>query len=226
MKKRIFVAFALMVLCGCWTISETPYPKVIMSKVPDGKDIAVQLAGFEASITTYVPIYGYETIVTPHYGYRHYGHLHSTVVATETYIPKITKSPVFMDRATDNFEKAGFLLKTTKPKYRVEVNFSGPFIGENDKLIEAGWILLSALTAEKGKQSWSAQLKIYDHESGKLLFSNDYEQTYEVLVWGPVPLFSIGCNHKTEYNALQSWCLTALTDRVVSEATAFLVNVK
>jgi hypothetical protein len=76
MKNRIFVAFALMVLCGCWTISETPYPKVIMSKVPDGKDIAVQLAGFEASITTYVPIYGYETIVTPHYGYRHYGHLH------------------------------------------------------------------------------------------------------------------------------------------------------
>ena len=54
------------------------------------------------------------------------------------------------------------------------------------------------------------------------MFHHDYSQRYEVAVWGPLPILSPAGSSKNTFNAMQSWCLTALTDRVMADTAAFL----
>ncbi len=216
------MAAALTACAGCFTMCETPYPEVQMSSVGDG-DITVQLAGFEANITTYIPVYGYETYYHYRSG-RRGGFWGPSTVATQAYLPQTSATTAFMDRATDIFETNGFNLKSEKPDYRVEVKFSGPFVTGEDRGIQAAWTILSLLSADYGVQKWAAKLRIYDIASGKLLMHHDYEQRYQAVVWGPLPIFSPSGTDKTDGNTIQCWCLSALTDRAVSDATAFITG--
>jgi hypothetical protein len=50
----------------------------------------------------------------------------------------------------------------------------------------------------------------------------DYSERYSALVWGPIPLFSPASSDKTSASKMQGWCLSALTDRAMADATAFL----
>ena len=219
LAKMTASAAALCALCGCFVLSQSEYPEVEMSKVDSGA--AVGLTGFDATVTTYVPVYGYETVY--HMGpYRRHWGPYATTYATETYIPQSTRTSAFIDRAGELLEQSGCLLRTENPDYTVDVRFSGPIVTDGEKAAGAAWTLFSLLTADYGCQTWTAKLKIYDAKEGRLLMFNDYAQRYSALVWGPIPLFSPAGSDKTSYNMMQSWCLTALTDRTMADATAFL----
>ena len=85
-------------------------------------------------------------------------------------------------------------------------------------------MLCSVLSAEYATQTWTAKLRVYDAKSGRVLLTKDYSQKYEDCVWSPLFFIGLaGCTENT-YNFMQSWCLTALTDRTVADATAFLAQ--
>ena len=224
--KRVCFAFMALGLAGCISFNETEYPAVSAPSLPKDREIRVQVAGFDAMFTSYTPVYGYSTVVGGDYWYghhgRYYGGPYMTTVATETYIPQAAPTTMFRDRATETLEKCGFVLQAPNPAYRIEVTFSGPFISDGDYAKVLAWNILTILTADYGTQTWTAKLKLYGVATGKLLLSRDYSQKYEVTVWGPIPIFSPGAASKTKYNAIQSWCLTALTDLSVADAVDFL----
>lgn len=223
---RLSFLSGLLALAGCMTFNETEYPQAPVAALPAGKTVALQLSGFDATITTYVPVYGYSTVVAAHPCYGPHGHYcggpYATTIATETYVPQATATTVFRDRAAETLEKCGYLLQTSTPQYRLEVVFAGPFTSDGDTWADFAWNVLTLLTADYETQTWTAKLKIYDVQSGKLIHFRDFEQRYQVNVWGPIPIFSPGACSKTKYGAIQSWCLTALTDLTLSDATAFL----
>lgn len=221
--KRILLAAALAACAGCFTLYETDYPTVQMSAA-GGREVSVQLAGFEATVTTYLPVYGYATHYHYGYGYRRGGYWGPTTVATETYLPQTQATSAYRDRATETLETSGFNLRSEKPDFRVEVKFTGPIVTDEDRAVAAAWTLLSALSADYGVQAWTAKLKIYDVATDKLVMHHDYTERYQAVVWGPIPLFSPSGSDKTSNNAIQSWCLTALTDRAMADATAFLAT--
>jgi hypothetical protein len=222
MKSKMFSLAAMaLFLCGCFTLHETPRTAVQIEALGEGKNLTLQLSGFEATVTSYTSVYGYGTVLSPGCGRRRH-HLYSTTYATETLVPQVTTSTEYLDRATETFERCGYTLQTTNPAYRVEVKFSGPYSTDGDAMVSAAWTLLSIFSADYGVQNWTAKLKITDLATGKAVYFRDFSERYQVVVWGPLPLFSPAGSSKTGYNAMQSRCLGALTDRAVAEAVSFL----
>ena len=207
MKKLTMLAPALL-LAGCFTISQTEMPETQMTRAPEGRDVKVALSGFAALLTEYIPVYGYETVYVDHgwYGRRGphgrrggwYGG-HFETATTETLIPQTRANEAFRLRAQATLEENGFLLRATPADYTVDVTFAGPFVSSSETAKEWAWM-------------------------GRVLFHEDYSQTYEDLVFSP--LFFVGLAGYTEntYSYMQNWCLTALTDRAMAATTAFLAR--
>ncbi len=224
MKSVMACAALAAGLSGCFTLKETPYPQTAAISVPEGKNLSVQLRGFKALMTEYASLYGYDTVWVAGRPYGRHGWrpgYYQTVMST-TYVPQVMETDVFAMRAKTLAESSGFITMAERPDYIVETTFSGPFVGSDESSVRALWLVLSLFSADYMTQTWSAKLKIYDNSTGKLVFHRDYSQRYEVAVWGPIPFFSPAGSSKNTFNAIQSWCLTALTDKVMSEAAAFL----
>ena len=217
-------AAAASMLTGCFTLKETPYPETAMASLPEGKEISVQLRGFKALVTEYMSVYGYDTIWIDGHPRGRYGWTpgHYRTVTTSSYIPQVSESDAFAQRAKTLAESSGFTTMAQRPDYIVETTFGGPFVTDSERGVSALWTILSILSADYSVQTWTAKLKIYDNKTGKLVFSHDYSQRYEVTVWGPIPILSPAGSSKNTFNAMQSWCLTALTDRVMADAVSFL----
>lgn len=212
---------ALALLAGCFTMHETPYPAVAApERLPESADVSVRLSGFKAEITEYVPVYGYETMYVDGWPYRRGGRY--TTVSTHAYVPQTRASEAFLLRAQEALETGGFVLKAATPKYLADVSFAGPFVSEGERWAQGLWLFCSLLSADYGVQTWTAKLKIYDNSTGKVIFHRDYVQRYQVVVWGPLPLFSPASSSKNDSVAMQSWCLTALTDKAVADISSFL----
>ena len=234
MKKiQLAVACACaLALCGCFTWHETEPVQVQMSQVPKEREIKVALSGFAATITEYIPVYGSQTYYVhggPAWG-RHgrpywYGG-HYETATTETLIPKVEKTEVVLRLAQNHLEDSGFLLRATPADYNVDVTFEGPFITDDERTLEWVWMLCSVLSAEYSVQTWTAKLRIYDNKTGRVVFTRDYAQKYDNVVWSPLFFVGLAGYTSNTYNYMQSWCLTALTDRAVADATAFLVSAK
>ena len=233
--KRIhlmFVGACALALSGCFTWHEPAPVQVQMAPAPKEREIKVALSGFAATITEYIPVYGHQTYYVhggPMWGYhgrRGWYPGHYETATTETLIPQVSKTDAFRQRAQNLLEDGGFLLRATPADYNVDVTFEGPFVSDDERSVEWAWMLCSALSAEYSVQNWTAKLRIYDNKSGRVVFSREYAQKYDNVVWSP--LFFIGLSGYTRntYNYMQSWCLTALTDRTMADATAFLVSVK
>ena len=222
---KIVPALLAVSLTGCFTLDETAYPETALTPLPEGKELSVQLKGFKAVVTEYVPVYGYDTVWVDGYPRGRYGWVpgHYRTVTSSTYVPQVSESDVFAQRAKTLAESAGFTTMAPQPDYIVETAFGGPYVTDGERSAMALWMLLSGLSADYSVQTWTATLKIYDNKTGKLVFHHDYSQRYEVTVWGPLPILSPAGSSKNTFNAMQSWCLTALTDRVMSDAAAFLV---
>ncbi|MBO5643259.1 MAG: hypothetical protein J6S51_04555 [Kiritimatiellae bacterium] len=223
MLKKLFSASVLLAFAGCFTLTETQYPETQLTRSDDFKTITIK--GFEASLTEYVTMYGIETVYVPgYYGRRYWypGRLHN--VQTATSIQQDRSTDRFLVQAKDRLEEAGFNIKANPANYVVEVRFTGPFWGSEGK--RALWYFLTALTCDKAEQSWHAKLKVYDNNTGKLLFVRDYQQEYSATGFSPLPLLGMACYERTEPNYMQCWALHALTDRATADASAFLGSLK
>ena len=220
-SAKIAAVAAAFTLAGCFTLSHTEYPQTAMSRPSGASEVTVALTGFDAVITSYVPVYGYETAYRPG-GYRRRPFGYYETYSTTTYYPQSSHTTAFVERAQDLLEKSGFTVTPTGAKYRVEVRFDGPYVSDGERTAQALWLILSALSADYGVETWTAQLRVYDAASNRLVMSNDYTQRYQAVVWGPIPIFSPACSDQTERNTMQSWCLTALTDRAMADASAFM----
>ena len=230
--KRLFMLAPALLLAGCFTVSQTEKPVFEMTRAPEGRDVKVSLSGFAATLTELIPVYGYETVyVEPGWRGRrgpgprggwHGGHFE--VAQTEAYIPQTRANEAFRLRAQSTLEENGFLLRATPTDYTVDVTFAGPSVSSSELAAEWAWMLCSVLTTEYSVQTWTAKLKIYDNKTGRVLFHEDYSQKYEDLVFSP--LFFVGLSGYTEntFSYMQNWCLTALTDRAMAAATAFLAK--
>jgi len=225
--RKTGLVCAVAGLAGCFTVRETVPEDPAFAHVPNGREVRVQLAGFDATVTTYDTAYAYTTGMHTSpgwYGWPGVGFGAPMVssYSTTEYIPRHEPTPAYRDRATDLLERAGCILKSTQPQYRVEVHFDGPFGEKGDGWATFGWIVCSIFTADYGAQNWSARLRIHDLVSGKLVFSRDYVQRDEAVVWGPIPIFSPAFSTRTGPEVMKHNCLAWLTDRVVADALQFL----
>lgn len=231
--KRLISLVSMLLLAGCFTIRQTEMPETQMTRAPEGRDVKVALSGFAAMLTEYIPVYGYETVYVDHgwYGRRGprgrrggwYGG-HFETATTETLIPQTRANEAFRLRAQATLEENGFLLRASPADYTVDVTFAGPFVSSSETAKEWAWMLCSVLTTEYSVQTWTAKLKVYDSKTGRVLFHEDYTQTYEDLVFSPLFFVGLAGYGENTYGYMQNWCLTALTDRAMAAATAFLAQ--
>ena len=227
MKRRVFaIGFvaAALALAGCWTFDETAYPDVAVTQaVGASTNVTLSVVGFDAVLTEYEAIHGYSTVYVPgYYGRRYYEPSHFGAVPTVAFVPQQRSTDMFLRRASDEFEKAGFVLGAGSSDRIVEVRFDGPFASSADEWKRIGWELFTVFFCDYGSARWTASLRIRDSKTGRLLFHHDYVQKYETHVFGLIPLFSISSSDATSSASMQTWCLAALTDRAVADATAFL----
>ena len=221
---------AVVFLClpGCFTVSETEHPTVVVGALPPDKDMKVQISGFDAVFTTYDTAYNYGTATSfgggwcDWRGHYRYGGLGTSTYSSTTYIPRREATAAFRDRATDTLERAGCIVRTKEPQYGIDVKFEGPYAEPGDGWAEAGWIVLTIFTADFDAQNWVAKLRIHDLKTGKLVHQKDFAERDSAIVWGPIPIFSPACASRTSADVLKTNCLAALTDRAVAEAIAFL----
>lgn len=223
----VLPVFSLILLSGCWTVKETEHPAVAVAALPAGKEIRVQVAGFDATYISYDTAYSYSTVSGwggPWYGRRswHGGGFGTAVSTTTSYIPRAERSSAYRNRAVDVLEQAGFLLKTSDPQYQIEVTFAGPFAEDGDGWAKFGWLICTLLTADYDGATWQAKLRVRDLKSGKLLYAKDLVERDEAVVWGPIPIFSPSGSDRTSEMTMKHICLSALTDKAVAEAVGFL----
>ena len=201
-----FAGACALMLCGCFTLHETEPVNVQLSKAPKGTDVKIALA---AGTGNNMPglTYPSELVIAK-----------GTTEATGTLT-------VDTDALTPEVKYTAAIaasLGTSPADYNVDVTFEGPFISDDERSVEWAWMLCSVLSAEYSVQTWTARLRIYDNKTGRVVFTQDYAQRYQNVVWSP--LFFIGLSGYTRntFNYMQCWCLTALTDRAMADATAFL----
>ena len=230
MKSRhpfFVVSFSLFLFAsGCWTVRETEHPAVPVVALPEGKELHVQVAGFDATFTSYDTAYSYSTMTGfggPWYGRRggYRGGWSTGFASTTAYIPRTEKTSVFRDRAMDTLERAGCILKTKDPQYQVEVRFEGPYSDDGDGWASFGWMVCTLFTADYGAANWNAKLRIHDLKSGKLVFAKDFVERDEAVVWGPIPIFSPAGSDRNSNAVMKQACLTVPTDKADAEVIAF-----
>ena len=220
--RRLIPAAALF-LGGCWTFCTSEYPATQATAAPEGTNVTVAVSGFSAVFTYYRDVVSFSTVYVPGgYGRCHYHPGYMTTVPTHTYIPESQVTDRYRLLAADAFEKAGYVVGAAVPDWTVDVAFAGPAVDGGDMACEAAWAICTLFFCDYTAASWTAKLRIRDNRTGRLVFHNDYVQRYETKVFGLVPLLGIAACDKTSQAYIQSWCLSALTDRAVADATAFL----
>ena len=222
--KAIMGAAAAAALSGCWTFGETEFPEVAVAQASGATtNTTLAVSGFEATLTEYEAIHSYSTVYVPgYYGRRYYSPAHFETVPTVSMVPQHRSTDIYLRRAQDDFEKAGFLLGSETADVRVDVRFEGPLETSADGWKSFGWELFTLFMCDYGSATWTAKLRIRDAKTGRLLFHHAYVQEFETHVFGLVPLFGISSSDATSSARMQMWCLAALTDRAVADATAFL----
>ena len=223
-RSHLFLALSLLLaplLVGCWSFNATEYPAVTVAALPAGTNVVLGVNGFAATLTEYTALQGFQTVYVPgHCGRRHYHPGYFTTVPTVSYVPQARTTDAYLRRAKDAFERAGFAVGATTPDWTVDVAFAGPFESSADALKELGWLVGSLFLCDYSAVSWTAQLRVRDNRTGRLVYHNDYVQRYEANVFGLIPLFSIASATETSSAYMQGWCLGALTDRIVADVTA------
>jgi len=225
MKSYFLVTVATLLLAGCFTVSETKFPIVTFRADPAvATNVAVSVQGFATTLTQYMVVDGYQTIFYDG-GYGPYGRCYGGGIATAhstTFVPQSCPSDAFLEQAKNRFEGLGFNIMAQTPDYVVEARFTGPHTTAGDTAASVAWLICSLLTCDHGVQTWKSHLKIHDNRSGRLVFSREYSQKYEVTGFSPIPLFGISYYDRTGSNYMQCWCLSALTEQMVADAAEFL----
>jgi hypothetical protein len=223
---RIVAGIALCALCGCFTVAETPRPASGVARV--GKDVSLAVRGFEATVSELVPVYGYETYyVPPRCGRRSFRPGYYETVPSTTYVAERRPTSYYLDLATDRMEEAGLVVAAELPDYVMDVRFSGPL---RDAERNVSWRivqwLLTAFLIDRDAVTYAARVKIHDNRTGRLVFSRELTQTYDVSMVSLVPLFGPLFYERTGAAYMESWCLRGLTERAAAEAGRFFAEGK
>ena len=177
--------------------------------------------------TWYQDVVTYDTVFVPGcYGRYRCRPGYVATVPSSHLVAQSLPTDRFLLRARDALERAGYSVGATTPDLTVDVVFGGPVVDSGDQAAGFAWMLCSLFFCDYEAVAWTAQLRIRDNRTGRLVFHNDYMQRYETKVFGLVPLFGIGSCKETSPGYMQSWCLSALTDRAVADATAFLSSLR
>ena len=223
MKRILSTIAAATLLSGCWTFGTSEYPQTQAVAAPASTNVTVAVTGFAATLTWVTDAVSYDTVYVPgYYGRRHYRPGYVTMVPVRHYISESAPTDAFRLRAQDLLEKAGYSVGAATPDWTVDVTFSGPARTSGDMTKELAWMVCTVFFCDYDAETWTAQLRIRDNRTGKLVFHNDYSQRYETKVFGLIPLFGPASCEETGAGYMQSWCLSALTDRAVADATSFL----
>ena len=230
-KLRATLLPLVALLAGCWTFNSTEFPETVLAAPPkDSPARTVAVLGFDTALIERTTVNGYQTYYVPPIYTGHGRYIHSyrpgfyETVPTTTFIDQRCQTDVFARRAKDALESAGYVIASQTPAWTVEVQFEGPFRSSGEVSKEALWMIGTLFFCDYASTTWNAKLKIRDNKTGELVFSHDYSQKYETNVFGLIPLFGIASCDETSSNALQIWCLSALTDRALADATAFLAG--
>ena len=222
---KTLIVVAPIALAGCWTFNETPYPAVEISSAPSGTNVTVAVTGFAATLTDYATVHEFHTVYVPGYvGRRYYRPGYFETVPTVAYIPQSRQTDMFLRRARDEFEQAGFSVGASVPDWTIDVEFAGPIVTTGDSMKQLGWMLCTVFFCDYNTAVWTAKLRVRDNHTGRLVFHHDYAQRYETNSFGLIPLFGISACPDTSMSYIQSWCLGALTDQAVADASAFLAG--
>ena len=116
------------------------------------------------------------------------------------------------------------IVAATNAAYVVDVKFSRPVYDDGDLAAAAATSILSLFTADYICRRWDARMKVIDAATGKVLMLQNYSQEYYASVWSPFPIFGPASATATELSYAKNWALSALTDRTVADATAFLAK--
>lgn len=229
MKRFVpYTLFLMFVLCGCWTFNRSEYPPVVLAKANGGAaKLMLTVTGFDANITEYEVAHSYSTVYVPGYcGYHRYHPGFTETSSTTMLIPMVRATDMFRTRAQEQFENAGFsiALAPTLPDYVVDARFSGPVVRSGDTCKALAWMVCTLFFCDYTAEEWTAHLRIRDNRTGKVAFTHDYVQRFEANVFGLIPIFSIASCDETSPSNVQSWCLAALTDRMVADAAAFFAD--
>lgn len=233
MKKSSMFAVAMsavFTLTGCWTVHHSEFPELEITKAPADQEKRVAIAGFDATLTTYLPIRTYSTSWSYGGSYYRRGRWHSdgyypSTVSSTTYLPQTNQTTMFAERAADILEANGYVISPTNAEYIVEVRFStAPVVTNGDRTKEALCIVCSLLTADYTARTWSARLSVRDNTTGRLILHKDYAIRGSAAVWGPIPILSPAAADDTSPEEIKVWCLTALTDMALADATAFIAH--
>lgn len=228
MIKKSVVLAGLGLLAGCFTISQTEFPAVQLSKAVTPHKIAVE--GFLATIVNYTPIYTTQTYVGGgHYVHGPYGPRyvmpHVGAYTTESLVPTVQNTDVFQRRAMDALERAGYILRAAPADYTVSAEFIGP-ITHPDSFAYGCETFFSLTFLFRAGTMWNSHLKIYDNKTGQVVFAQDYAQAFDSHGWSPLPLFGWADYVPNHESYMKNWCLDALTDRMCADASAFLSQKK
>ena len=175
--KRTKIGLMLLLplaVAGCFTLSQSEYPTVEMTAVAGG--VKLQLEGFQSTVIDYTPVYSTSTYVAAdpywHGPYRRHrrGGMYWGTYTTETYVPTVRNTDAFLQRAMSNLEKAGCVLRATPATYTVVCSFAGPSSDEMASLKSLGVFLGSVLSARFEMLSYTAEVKVYETASGKLIY--------------------------------------------------------
>lgn len=225
--RAALCVIAAACLSGCWTFNETPYPDPMVTAAPDGTNVTVAVTGFAATLTEYLAVSGYRSIYVPGYvGRRHYRPGYFETVPSVSYIPQLRPTDAFQRRAMDSLEKAGFVVGAAVPDWTVDVEFSGPIVTTGDNMKELAWLVCTAFFCDYGTATWTAKLRVRDNRTGRLAYHRDYVQRYESNSFGLIPLFGISSCPNMSMSYSQNWCLGALTDQAVADASAYLAGLR
>ena len=224
--KNIVLALAIAALVsGCWTFGETDYPPATVTAANGASsNLVLKVEGFAAAFTEIETVHGYSTVYTSGYmGWRHYHPGGFGTVHTYSYVPTVRPTDMFLKRAKDVLEDAGFVVSgASVPDYVVEVSFSGPYSDAGDACASWAWKLGTVFFCDYAAEGWTADLRIRDNRTGRVALHRTFEQRYETKVFGLIPLFGISSTDATSSSRIKGWCLSALTDRAVAETSAFL----
>lgn len=230
--KTLVAAVLATALAGCFTVYESDYPEVVMSKVAGDKKVAVE--GFLTTVVTYTPVYTTQTgFVDPGpYYYRRHGRHHRhyapgpgpmlATTTTETLIPNVQTTDAYLKRVQSRLEEAGCILRAAPAKYIVSGEFGGPYNPDGANWRRAGIDLGTALFCMYDTASYTLSVKVYEQATGRPIFAQNYEQTYAATGFSPLWLFGLMAYENLTTSFQHSWCLSALTDRAMADVSAFM----
>lgn len=223
--KILLVAGAISLLVsGCWTVSETEYPDVEVSRLPSGKKASVSFSGFEVQLPKYVPVEGHEQMKTNANDCVNGPCVRENSVTNEFYFTRNTTTGKLIERASLGMERKGFEIKAFKPQYVVDMKYKGPFDRDHDVAKWFGLSLCTLFTADKNVQIWTGRLRVYDRANKEKFFEKNYTNEYSVTAWGPIPVVSPACHPQITCTACSTAALTIMTDEAIADASKAIVE--